>query len=153
MADNDWQKVTRKKHISVFQRLKFPTPGTSRAYDVAKISHWCMCPISLRIFLLENYGIFVVRYIKVSNQENLINSLSNVWIGKLCLYANVARLDRKMDGKSSQLGLYAMKTAHASPMATPDNMTSSYVNVAKGSSKPKSTDDDSEMHKPTIILS
>ncbi|GJV98258.1 reverse transcriptase domain, reverse transcriptase zinc-binding domain protein [Tanacetum coccineum] len=177
MADNDWQKVTRKKHRSVFQRLKFPTPGTSRADDVAKISlsvYVSNFPLHLSVRELWNIcskvgtlvDVYIAkhrnaqgqmfgfcRYIKVSNQENLINSLSNVWIGKLRLYANVARFDRKMDGKSSHAWSQAVKTTHASPMATPDNMTSSYVNVAKGSSKPKSTHDDSEMHKPTIILS
>ncbi|GJU76267.1 RNA-directed DNA polymerase, eukaryota [Tanacetum coccineum] len=36
------------------------------------------------------------RYIKVSNSKNLIDSLSNVWIGKLRLHANVARFDRNI---------------------------------------------------------
>ncbi|GJX76936.1 hypothetical protein Tco_0323747 [Tanacetum coccineum] len=55
------------------------------------------------------------RYIKVSDVEILINLLSNVWIGKLRLHANVARFEKKMNGNSS----------HGVKMAT------SYANVAK----------------------
>ncbi|GKA58688.1 hypothetical protein Tco_0758001 [Tanacetum coccineum] len=35
------------------------------------------------------------RYNGIDNSENLIDSLNRVWIGKLCLHANIARFDRK----------------------------------------------------------
>ncbi|GJW96375.1 reverse transcriptase domain, reverse transcriptase zinc-binding domain protein [Tanacetum coccineum] len=39
MGDSEWQEVTRKKHYSVFERLKFPQPKTtSRVNNLAKIS-------------------------------------------------------------------------------------------------------------------
>ncbi|GKE27777.1 hypothetical protein Tco_1443161 [Tanacetum coccineum] len=43
------------------------------------------------------------RFIKVSNSEALINSISNVWIGKLCLHANMARFDRMKVGNSGDM--------------------------------------------------
>ncbi|GJZ44938.1 hypothetical protein Tco_0592534 [Tanacetum coccineum] len=45
------------------------------------------------------------RYIKLSSSKTLIDSLSNVWIGKLRLHANVARFDMKMVVKSSHVGV------------------------------------------------
>ncbi|GJW53111.1 RNA-directed DNA polymerase, eukaryota [Tanacetum coccineum] len=44
-------------------------------------------------------------FIKVSNQEALIESLSNIWIRKLRLHANMARFDRKAGGKSFHAGV------------------------------------------------
>ncbi|GKB05354.1 putative RNA-directed DNA polymerase, eukaryota, reverse transcriptase zinc-binding domain protein [Tanacetum coccineum] len=75
------------------------------------------------------------RFIKVSNSESLITSLSNVWIGKLRLHANVARFHRTFKKVVSQA--YVPKVA---PQATNNvskgsfcNNASSYVNVAKNS--------------------
>nr|GFA51438.1 RNA-directed DNA polymerase, eukaryota [Tanacetum cinerariifolium] len=44
------------------------------------------------------------RYIKVSDSKTLIDSLSDVWIGKLRLHANVARFDRNGVSKLSHAG-------------------------------------------------
>ncbi|GJZ59364.1 RNA-directed DNA polymerase, eukaryota, reverse transcriptase zinc-binding domain protein [Tanacetum coccineum] len=49
------------------------------------------------------------RYIKVLNSKTLIDSLSNVWIGKLRLHANVARFARKEEAKRSHAGAKAAK--------------------------------------------
>nr|GEY33865.1 hypothetical protein [Tanacetum cinerariifolium] len=98
-------------------------------------------------------------YIKVSNQESLINLLSNVWIGKLQLYANVARFDRKLDGKPPHARVQVVKHAHASPKITPKTkMASSYVNVARGSSNcesktPNTVHEGAGTNMPLIILS
>nr|GEU52221.1 hypothetical protein [Tanacetum cinerariifolium] len=44
------------------------------------------------------------RYIKVFDSKILIDSLSDVWIGKLRLHANVARFDRNVVSKPSHAG-------------------------------------------------
>ncbi|GKC79823.1 hypothetical protein Tco_1130597, partial [Tanacetum coccineum] len=72
MGDTEWIEVKRKKHGSVFNRLKFPTYKASMADDLAKIS--------------------LTAFIKVLDSDALINSISNIWIGKLHLHANVARI-------------------------------------------------------------
>ncbi|GJU94130.1 hypothetical protein Tco_1318886 [Tanacetum coccineum] len=41
------------------------------------------------------------RFIKVLDSDTLINSISNIWIGKLRLHANVARYARKEESKLS----------------------------------------------------
>ncbi|GKC83397.1 RNA-directed DNA polymerase, eukaryota, reverse transcriptase zinc-binding domain protein [Tanacetum coccineum] len=69
------------------------------------------------------------RFIKVQNSETLICSLSDIWIGKLRLHANMARSDRK--------NVAAFKPSHSSVKAasmankTLNNMDTSYVNAAK----------------------
>jgi hypothetical protein len=99
------------------------------------------------------------RFIKVSNQESLINSLSNVWIGKLRLYANVARFDRISNGKSSQARAHVVKPASASSkIKLNTNMASSYVNVARGSTNinsksPNFVQEDAGIDNPSIIVS
>ncbi|GKB72076.1 RNA-directed DNA polymerase, eukaryota, partial [Tanacetum coccineum] len=74
------------------------------------------------------------RYIKVSNSEDLINSLSNIWIGKLRLHANVARFDRKVEVKNISL------RAKTNPPIVKDDSNfphlskdSKYVDIAKAS--------------------
>ncbi|GKB04788.1 hypothetical protein Tco_0832983 [Tanacetum coccineum] len=47
-------------------------------------------PCTSQTFLLISQNVSFRIYV-VSNSKNLINSLSNIWIGKLQLYANVAR--------------------------------------------------------------
>nr|GFA14044.1 RNA-directed DNA polymerase, eukaryota [Tanacetum cinerariifolium] len=73
------------------------------------------------------------RYIKVVNIENLISSLSNIWVGKLRLHANVARFDRKMDGKPSYAGVKVKPPVVTRNSHPPGNKTTSYANVAKAS--------------------
>nr|GEZ79678.1 RNA-directed DNA polymerase, eukaryota [Tanacetum cinerariifolium] len=71
----------------------------------------------------------------VSNQDSLINSLSRIWIGKLHLYANVARFNRRSDGKPSHARAQVGKPTHVSPKVNSNvNIATSYVNVARGSS-------------------
>ncbi|GJX05605.1 hypothetical protein Tco_0191521, partial [Tanacetum coccineum] len=79
------------------------------------------------------------RYIKVSNSKSLIDSLSNTWIGKLRLHANVARFDRKAVVKPSHVGGKAeplvANMAHASDQKhSCSNKMNSYVYVAKAAS-------------------
>ncbi|GJR97832.1 RNA-directed DNA polymerase, eukaryota [Tanacetum coccineum] len=68
------------------------------------------------------------RFITVSNQEVLINSLSNIWIGKLRLHANMARFDRKAGVKSFHAGVKIAKSAHSNPDV---KNSKSYANAAK----------------------
>ncbi|GJU66383.1 hypothetical protein Tco_1252642 [Tanacetum coccineum] len=42
------------------------------------------------------------RFSGIESLENLIDSLNKVWIGKLCLHANVARFDKSKGFKPSQ---------------------------------------------------
>ncbi|GJV61095.1 hypothetical protein Tco_1467195 [Tanacetum coccineum] len=72
------------------------------------------------------------RFIKVSNSETLINSLSNVWIGKLRLHANVARFDRKVDAKPSHARAKVVTPIlNNYRIVSYFNKDTSYVNVAK----------------------
>nr|GEW84404.1 RNA-directed DNA polymerase, eukaryota, reverse transcriptase zinc-binding domain protein [Tanacetum cinerariifolium] len=73
------------------------------------------------------------RYIMVVNIENLISSLSNIWVGKLRLHANVARFERKMDGKPSYAGVKVKPPVVTRNSHPPGNKTTSYANVAKAS--------------------
>ncbi|GJZ15913.1 RNA-directed DNA polymerase, eukaryota [Tanacetum coccineum] len=125
MGDTEWIEVKRKKHGSVFNRLKFPTYKASMADDLAKISlsvyvsnfpsHltvrelWNICGkkgtlvdvfIAKRNNKLRQMFAFC-RFIKVSDSDALINLISNIWIGKLRLHANVARYARKEESKLS----------------------------------------------------
>nr|GEX53455.1 RNA-directed DNA polymerase, eukaryota, reverse transcriptase zinc-binding domain protein [Tanacetum cinerariifolium] len=119
MGELDWQEVTRKKRGSVFQRLQFPRSDPSFADDLSRISlSVYVSNFSSHLTVRELWNIYgkvgtlvdvyianhknklgqmfsFCRFIKVQNSETLIRSLSNVWIGKLRLHANVARFDRK----------------------------------------------------------
>nr|GEX31729.1 hypothetical protein [Tanacetum cinerariifolium] len=85
------------------------------------------------------------RFIMVSNSKTVIDSLSNVWIGKLRLHANVARFDRKVAVKPSHAHVnvvsHVVNNNYNVSQATKAN---SYVNVAKASfnsgEKPSSKD-------------
>ncbi|GKD41746.1 hypothetical protein Tco_1261953 [Tanacetum coccineum] len=85
------------------------------------------------------------RFIKVTNSETLINSLSNVWIRKLRLHANVARFDRKVDAKPSHARAKVVTPVlNNYRIVSYFNKATSYVNVAKAyfnSSGWKSLDD------------
>ncbi|GJS10251.1 RNA-directed DNA polymerase, eukaryota [Tanacetum coccineum] len=98
MGDYGWTEVSRKKKGSVFQRLKFPQPKVSLADDLVKIS----------LFVYKNNigtdRSLYVRFIKVTNSRTLIESLSNVWIGKLRLHANVAKFDRNASSNPTHDG-------------------------------------------------
>ncbi|GJY44702.1 reverse transcriptase domain, reverse transcriptase zinc-binding domain protein [Tanacetum coccineum] len=125
MGEGEWKEVSRKKKCLVFQRLQYPQSKASLADDLAKISltvyvsnfpshltkrelwnifgnHGSLMDVFIanRKNKLEQMFAFC-RYIKVSDAEPLISSLSNVWIGKLRLHANVARYERKVNGNSS----------------------------------------------------
>ncbi|GKB71672.1 putative RNA-directed DNA polymerase, eukaryota, reverse transcriptase zinc-binding domain protein [Tanacetum coccineum] len=183
MGDSEWHEVTRKKSSSVFHRLKFPSNKVSMVDDLAKISltvyvsnfpsHltvrelWNICGkagMLVDVYIANrknNLGQMFAfcRFIKVSNSESLITSLSNVWIGKLRLHANVARFHRTFKKVVSQA--YVPKVA---PQATNNvskgsfcNNASSYVNVAKnstcsGSNHPKVALDVKEGFVPVITL-
>nr|GEX86781.1 reverse transcriptase domain, reverse transcriptase zinc-binding domain protein [Tanacetum cinerariifolium] len=119
MGDYEWKEVTHKNRRSVFERLDIPCNMKSNRDDLAKISLYVYVsnfPSLLTVRELWNIcgkkwtfaDVFIAKhknklgqmfgfcgFIKVSNQETLIDSLSNIWIGKLRLHANVARFDRK----------------------------------------------------------
>nr|GEV50934.1 hypothetical protein [Tanacetum cinerariifolium] len=181
MGDNKWKEVTRKKHSSVFQRLNFPKLNNSKADDLMKISFtmyvpnfpshlsvrelWNICSKARTLVdvyiakhrnaLWQMFGF--CRYIKVSNQESLINSLSNMWIGKMRLYANITRFDRKLDGKPSHARVHVANPIHVSSKVTPKvDMASSYVIFARGSTQCESKIPNSaqvDVRVPSIILS
>ncbi|GKE73231.1 reverse transcriptase domain, reverse transcriptase zinc-binding domain protein [Tanacetum coccineum] len=71
------------------------------------------------------------RFIKASNTETLINSLNNVWIGKLRLHANVARFDRKVNSQTRLK--VSPRVADSNRTASFTNKVNSYVNEAKSS--------------------
>nr|GEV12882.1 RNA-directed DNA polymerase, eukaryota, reverse transcriptase zinc-binding domain protein [Tanacetum cinerariifolium] len=180
MSDSNWHEVSRWKHKSVFQRLKFPNGGTSNVNDLAKISisvymakfpsHltvrelWNICGkvgtladvfiAKCRNALGQMFGFFC--YIKVNDQERLINSLSNIWIGKLQLFANLAKFGRKLNGKPTLATNQNGKPLHAKPKVSSNS--NSYVNVANEVSgneykHPQSTQEDAKTQTHIINLS
>ncbi|GKD71801.1 RNA-directed DNA polymerase, eukaryota, reverse transcriptase zinc-binding domain protein [Tanacetum coccineum] len=108
MGDSDWQEVNRRKRRSVFERLNPSQTQKSNVDDLARIS------------------------LSVVNSDNLIHSLSNIWIGKMRLHANVARFGRNVDVKPFHAGVKA-----------------STVDGKKGS---KVVDDDCGDHIPVVDL-
>ncbi|GJV93110.1 RNA-directed DNA polymerase, eukaryota [Tanacetum coccineum] len=98
------------------------------------------------------------RYIKVVNYDNLIHSLSNIWIGKLRLHANVARFGRKVDIKPSYAGVKVNTPVINRDRYHPaSNNSASYVNVANASTVDgmqgsKSVNDDCGDHISVVEL-
>ncbi|GJS06437.1 putative RNA-directed DNA polymerase, eukaryota, reverse transcriptase zinc-binding domain protein [Tanacetum coccineum] len=182
MGDNEWIEVRRKNRGSVFNRLQFPHSKTSMMNDLAKVylsvyvsnfpSHltvrelWNICSKArtlVDVYIAKHKNALgqmfgFCRYIKVSNQDNLINSLCKIWIGKLRLYANVARFGRKLGDKPTLARAQVVKPA-TSPRTNPKaTMASSFVNVARGSSNgeaksPNTVHEGTGSHIPSIILS
>ncbi|GKC71432.1 RNA-directed DNA polymerase, eukaryota [Tanacetum coccineum] len=70
------------------------------------------------------------RFIKVSNSKTLIDSLSNVWIGKLRLYANVAKFDRKSVVNRSRVDV-KIDTKTPDQSQSFSNKVNSYAYVTK----------------------
>nr|GEV49027.1 RNA-directed DNA polymerase, eukaryota [Tanacetum cinerariifolium] len=116
MGDSDWHEVIERKRRSVLDRLTPSRSPNSNVDDLAKISlsvyvsnfptHltmrelWNICGkvgTVADVYIAKRKNKFgqmfaFCRYIKVVNIENLISSLSNIWVGKLRLHANVARV-------------------------------------------------------------
>nr|GEV07239.1 hypothetical protein [Tanacetum cinerariifolium] len=85
------------------------------------------------------------RYIKVTNSNALVDSLSNVWIGKLRLHANVARFDRNTTVKSS----YANEKV-VTPKAANSNRIYSFSNVNSYAFVAKKPLDDDKMGPDSV---
>ncbi|GJY97792.1 RNA-directed DNA polymerase, eukaryota, reverse transcriptase zinc-binding domain protein [Tanacetum coccineum] len=182
MGDNEWIEVRRKNCGSVFNRLQFPHSKPSMMNDLAKVSlsvyvsnfpsHltvreiWNICSKAgtlVDVYIAKHKNSLgqmfgFCRYIKVSNHDSLINSLCKIWIGKLRLYANVARFGKKLGNKPTFSRAQVVKPAiipRTNPKAT---MASSFVNVARGSSNgeaksPNTVHEGTGSHIPSIILS
>ncbi|GKB65280.1 reverse transcriptase domain, reverse transcriptase zinc-binding domain protein [Tanacetum coccineum] len=145
MGDYEWHEVHRKKHRSVFQRLKFPNAGTSKADELAMISlsvYVSNFPSHLTVRdlwnICGNAGTLVDVYI--AKHRNALGQMFG-----FCRYIKVAN---QTNGKPTPAMTLDGKPAHASPkVASNINMASSYVNVAKGFSSnecktPKSAQED-----------
>ncbi|GJX08097.1 reverse transcriptase domain, reverse transcriptase zinc-binding domain protein [Tanacetum coccineum] len=144
---------------SMFERLKPSQTRKSNVDDLAKISltvYVSNFPSHLTIRELRNicskYGTIVdvyiakrknklrqmfafCRYIKVPSSNALINSLSNVWIGKMRLHANVARFDRNVAIKPvhANVKVDKPKVRNSNQIHSSSNNESSYAYVAKKS--------------------
>ncbi|GKC85910.1 reverse transcriptase domain, reverse transcriptase zinc-binding domain protein [Tanacetum coccineum] len=79
----------------------------------------------------ENLSNFI--YIKVSNSDTFIASLSNIWIGKMRLHANVARFDRNAVRKTSHTGVKVVNPVDNGDRFQSSNKGTSYANVTKAS--------------------
>nr|GFB12114.1 reverse transcriptase domain, reverse transcriptase zinc-binding domain protein [Tanacetum cinerariifolium] len=154
----DWIEVRRKKHGSVFDRLKFSQTKASMMDDVAKISlslYVSNFPSHLTVRELWNIcrnkgtltDVFIAkhknklgqmfgfcRFIKVTNSDNLMNSLNSIWIGKMRLHANLARFNRKVGVNPPQdrSKVSPPKNTPVSNVSYPSK-TNLYANVAKNS--------------------
>ncbi|GJU47741.1 RNA-directed DNA polymerase, eukaryota, reverse transcriptase zinc-binding domain protein [Tanacetum coccineum] len=99
-------------------------------------------PLSVDTNLYE----FTLSLTSVVNSDNLIHSLSNIWIRKLRLHANVAMFGRKVDVKPSYAGVKVNTPVVNRDRYHPaSNNSASYVNVAKAN-------DDCGDHIPVVEL-
>nr|GEX17115.1 reverse transcriptase domain, reverse transcriptase zinc-binding domain protein [Tanacetum cinerariifolium] len=74
------------------------------------------------------------RYIKVSNSEDLVNLISNIWIGKLRLHSNVDRFSRKVEVKNNSLRAKTNPPIVENDSNFPHlSKDSKYVDIAKAS--------------------
>ncbi|GJX71226.1 reverse transcriptase domain, reverse transcriptase zinc-binding domain protein [Tanacetum coccineum] len=183
MGDSDWQEVNRGKRRFVFERLNPSQSQKSNIADLAKISlsvYVSNFPSHLTLRELWNiYGkvgtladVFIAkrknklgqmfafcRYIKVSNSDELIGSLCDIWIGKLRLHANVARFGRNVTVKPSHAGVKATNSViNNDRLYSSSNKTTSYVNAAKasldeGKRSPKTSVDNDGEDIPVLNLS
>ncbi|PWA51880.1 hypothetical protein CTI12_AA461240 [Artemisia annua] len=182
MDDSNWQEVNRGKRRSVFQRLNPSQSQKSNMDDLAKISlsvyvsnfpsHltvrelWNICGkvgTLVDVFIAKRknkYGQMFAfcRYLKVPNPDVLIGSLCKIWIGKLRLYANVARFGRNEVTKPSNAGVKVVNSvSNNDRFASSNNKSSSYVNVAKaslgeGKISPNTDEDDVGKVTPALEL-
>ncbi|GJU26203.1 RNA-directed DNA polymerase, eukaryota, reverse transcriptase zinc-binding domain protein [Tanacetum coccineum] len=126
MGDSEWREVTRRKRRLVFDRLgnhsnktdtwKIHGKNTIAVYVSNFPSHltvrelWNICGKKGNIVdvyiakhknkLGQMFGF--CRFNGIDNNETLIDSLNEVWIGRLRLHANIARFDRKEGPKPYQ---------------------------------------------------
>nr|GEV86284.1 reverse transcriptase domain, reverse transcriptase zinc-binding domain protein [Tanacetum cinerariifolium] len=179
MGDSDWQEVTRKKRRSVFERLGYQSKGRtmSREIRVNTISIYVSnFPSHLMIHKLWNiYGknesiidVYIAkhknklgkmfafcRFKGIDNCENLINSLKEVWIGKLRLNANIARFDRKEGNKPLKADVKRQDSCILKPLDRVSINSHSFINVVGGhSSGVKKENKDVHLDEsPSMILS
>ncbi|GJU41066.1 putative RNA-directed DNA polymerase, eukaryota, reverse transcriptase zinc-binding domain protein [Tanacetum coccineum] len=150
MGDDDWQEVTYKKRRSVFDRLgntinvyvsNFPSRLT--VYEFSNICGKKGTIVDVYIAKHKNkfgqtFGF--CRFSGIENSGSLIDSLNKVWIGKLCLHANVARFDKNNRSKPSHSNLKksvpVIKSVHPNSSAFKGiNSSHSFANAVKGASK------------------
>ncbi|GKC17607.1 RNA-directed DNA polymerase, eukaryota, partial [Tanacetum coccineum] len=150
MGDDDWQEVTYKKRRSVFDRLgntinvyvsNFPSHLTVR-----ELSNICGKKGTIvDVYIAKHKNKFgqtfgFCRFSGIENSGGLIDSLNKVWIGKLCLHANVARFDKNNRSKPSHSNLKksvpVIKSVHPNSSAFKGiNSSHSFANAVKGASK------------------
>nr|GEW43990.1 RNA-directed DNA polymerase, eukaryota [Tanacetum cinerariifolium] len=82
------------------------------------------------------------RYDGIDNCETLINSLNEVWIGRLHLHADIDRFDRKEGSKHIQTDLKRHDPYVSSPIDRGSANSQSYMNVVRGQSNEVKKDTD-----------
>ncbi|GJX76533.1 reverse transcriptase domain, reverse transcriptase zinc-binding domain protein [Tanacetum coccineum] len=123
MEDSEWREVTRKKRRSVFERLgnssyrdAFYGNNTIAVYVSNFPSHLTVRELwNIRGKKGKIVDVYIAkhknklgqmftfcRFTGIENKETLIDSLKDVWIGRLRLHANIARFDRKESSRSYQ---------------------------------------------------
>ncbi|GJX65925.1 reverse transcriptase domain-containing protein [Tanacetum coccineum] len=80
------------------------------------------------------------RYNGIDNSENLIDSLNRVWIGKLCLHANIARFDRKEGFRPNHVDVKKLVPAVSTSVKKGFNSSQSFINVVRGVSNGEKLD-------------
>ncbi|GKF32575.1 hypothetical protein Tco_0102373, partial [Tanacetum coccineum] len=128
MGDNDWQEVTRKNHISVFQRLNFTG---------VRVIYGRYARVMVRSLVVDVYipnhkskagKLFAfVRFIRVEDIDRLIGNLCTIWIGWVHLHANVVRYEHPTKPSNTAGHVYVNKHAPSG----------SYASVAKGNTQLK----------------
>nr|GEV28926.1 RNA-directed DNA polymerase, eukaryota, reverse transcriptase zinc-binding domain protein [Tanacetum cinerariifolium] len=82
-----------------------------------------------------------VGFLRVSNNESLINDLNTIWIGSYHLYAAMARFDKHQKTSSKQnpnnpkpSSSNSSNPEKKAPSSAPSNPNKSYINILKGNS-------------------
>ncbi|GJU80207.1 RNA-directed DNA polymerase, eukaryota [Tanacetum coccineum] len=146
MGDSDWNVVNRRNRRLVFERLNPSQTHKLNADELAKLS--------LSIYVANFPSHLTVRELwnicgKVVNSKTLIDSLSNVWIGKLCLHANVAKFDQNVFTVPPHVGEKVGKDSQPNKTYTNgvknmDAAKSSFASVLNVGRNPKSVMDPSQ---------
>ncbi|GJT89436.1 RNA-directed DNA polymerase, eukaryota [Tanacetum coccineum] len=173
MGDSDWNVVNQRNAVLVFERLNPSQTHKSNADELAKLSlsvYVANFPSHLTVRELWNIcgkvgtlvDVYIAkhknqlgqmftfcRYIKVANSKTLIDSLSNVWIGKSRLHANVAKFDRNVSTVRSHVGEKVGKYSQPNKTYTNgvknmDAAKSSFASVLNAGRNPKFVMDPSQ---------
>ncbi|GKA77848.1 reverse transcriptase domain, reverse transcriptase zinc-binding domain protein, partial [Tanacetum coccineum] len=149
MADGVWQEVSYKKRRSVFDRLGFSAKNMLTVYvsnfpshlSVRELSNICGKKGSIvDVYIAKHKNKFgqmfgFCRFSGIDDKESLIDSLKDIWIGKLRLHANIARFVKNVRSEELKHPQDDVKKQYSNvPLSGGRGVNSSrsFLNVTKG---------------------